>query len=138
MTAVSASRETLNNSSLPAFLYKCDAMSLQQGIQLFKTDGFQGFQKKKQQKTRDQRLTTTVQRAFEIKNRFSISLIECDLVTVERSKSCDTISFVKLNYATPSDVQLTLDALYYVHFCSTIPVQTLLNILTPISLTLTY
>ena len=45
----------------------------------------------------NQRLATTVYCAFEFRNRMQISLVECNLLTyVERSKSCDTISFVKL------------------------------------------
>ena len=38
----------------------------------------------KPEKTRDQRLATTVYRAFEIRNCFRISLIECDLVRCRR------------------------------------------------------
>ena len=60
--------------------------------QLGKSDGIRGFQ------FENKRLAMAVHRVFEFRSIIHISLIECNpLVIVERGRSCDTISSVKLH-----------------------------------------
>ena len=70
---------------------------LESGLHSVKTDGIQSFQFGNQKKTRDRQQRSISRSKLEIdfESRWSNAIW---LVTVKRSKSCDTISFVKLHW----------------------------------------